>query len=381
MRGLDATDAELRAAWARLRDLERLTLDWSWEVDRDLWFTHVGPRVLEVLGFHPIELLDRPSRNILGDSTPMVTGHAAAQARPFRDHEVTATTRLGDQRRLLLAAVPIFDEADGRFRGYRGLARDVTDARRREQELREAKAAAETANRAKSEFLATVSHELRTPLNAIIGFAEIMQAEHFGPLGSDRYRTYADDIVGSARHLSGLVTDLLNAAKLEAGKLELNEERVYPDDVANEAIRLIQPRADAAGVMLGLSPYPSDAELRADRQKLLQILLNLLSNAVKFTHADGRVTLSAGRARDGSYVFTVADTGVGMNTEEQATALEPFGQVDGPLAHTNHGTGLGLPLAKAFTELHEGTLAVESAPGAGTRITVTLPAERVGPLA
>jgi signal transduction histidine kinase len=241
---------------------------------------------------------------------------------------------------------------------------------------RERVVAAEQANRAKSTFLATISHELRTPLNAIIGFSEILKNQMFGPLGSARYRGYAEDVHGSAIHLLGLVNDLLDLAKAEAGKHELHEDTLDMAEIADTCRRFIAERAHDGGVRLEIEDRLGGCLFRGDERKMRQILLNLLSNAVKFTPTEGLITIEAGLREDGGLQVAVRDTGIGMSAGDIAKALEPFGQVSDVLTRKTGGTGLGLPLTVKLVELHGGMLAIESAPGAGTTVALIFPPER-----
>ena len=362
---------------ARMDDLSRLLSEWLWEVDRDLRLTHVGSRILDVLQYHPSEFVGRPVAELFGSDIPLLPVSDGGRVRPFRDQEVTVAARDGAQRVLALAGVPVFAERSGRFMGYRGVARDVTFSKAQTRALHEAKAEAERANRAKSDFLATMSHEFRTPLNAVIGFADVIHGEYFGPLGHAKYREYAADIVASARHLAQMIDDVLDMSKIEAGRLDLHDERVSPEELMDRAVRMVKPRAAEAGHVLGVA-YPSErVEVRVDGHKWVQILINLLANAVKFTEAGGRIDLAAALTQDQALAFTVTDTGIGMRVEDQAIALEPFGQVHAASPAARHGSGLGLSIVKALVELHGGTLCIDSAPGAGTTITVTVPANRV----
>jgi PAS domain S-box-containing protein len=261
--------------------------------------------------------------------------------------------------------------------GFVALYSDVTERHRAENALRDAKEAAEIANRTKSEFLANMSHELRTPLNAIIGFSEIIEKEIFGPIGSPRYKEYANDIFESGTHLLNLINDILDVSKAEAGKIELQESQILLADLVDSSLRLIMPRAREAGVALAEPHVDHLPPLRADERRLKQVLINLLSNAVKFTPAGGRVSLDATVEPERGLAIRVRDTGIGMAPEEILKAMEPFGQVDSRLARKYEGTGLGLPLSKALVELHGGTLEIESQPGAGTTVTVRLPPERL----
>jgi PAS domain S-box-containing protein len=375
----EALRAELARTRARLDDISRLVSDWIWEIDRNLRVATVTPRVMEALGYHPMELVGRPFSEVLGPDLPVSAPDAQGQvrARPFRDHEVKIADRWGHARSFRLSGLPVFCPATGRFEGYRGTAQDVTELRARETALLEAKNAAEEANRTKSEFLAQMSHELRTPLNAILGFSEIMQREALGPIGTPQYRDYVNDIATSAAHLSQMINDVLDVAKLEAGKFQIYEDVVRPSELVARALRIVRPRADDGGVTLRDGEPAEAVTLIADSQKLLQILLNLLSNAIKFTPAGGRVALRASIDGDGAYRLSVSDTGIGMSAEDQQIALAPFGQVDSSLARRYEGTGLGLPLSKALVELHGGRLEIDSAPDAGTTVHVVLPAERV----
>lgn len=255
--------------------------------------------------------------------------------------------------------------------------RDVTDRRKAERELRAAMEQAELANRSKTEFLANVSHELRTPLNAVIGFSEIMMNEMFGPLGEPTYRDYANDIHESGRHLLAIINDLLDLSKVEAGRIELNESVIDIAEVSTSALRLVHERARAAGLTMGID-LPNDLPpVLVDRRAIKQILINLLSNAIKFTESGGSVTLKGRLTPQGELQIAVGDSGIGIAEEDIPTALTPFGQVEGSMLRSTQGTGLGLPLSVALAEAHGGGIEIFSDIGEGTRVIVTLPAQRV----
>ena len=234
---------------------------------------------------------------------------------------------------------------------------------------------ASAANQAKSAFLAAMSHELRTPLNAVIGFSDMMQSETFGPLGSDRNKEYVKDIHASGVHLLKLINDILDLARIDAGEGRLHEEIVDPEEIVTDCLRMVTPQANAAGIHLVRDVEKDLPMLRADERRLKQVLINLLGNAVKFTGPKGKVCLRMRQNQHG-FAISVSDTGIGMAQKDIPIALEPFGQVDSTLARKYEGAGLGLPIAKQLAELHGGTLAIESALGVGTTVTVFLPASR-----
>ncbi len=248
--------------------------------------------------------------------------------------------------------------------------------RKANTELVLARRRAEEANRAKSVFLAHMSHELRTPLNAILGFSEIIRDKLFGD-DTDRYAEYAADIHRSGSHLLNIVSDILDITRIEAGRLELREENVKLQDVLQECLLAVAPQAAAGKIALVRKLPPPGVTITGDKTKLAQIFINLLSNAIKFTPANGSVGVAVARSKDGGVSVMVRDTGIGMAGHEIRDALETFRQVDNCLARRFQGTGLGLPLAVRLTELHGGTLTVESTPGKGTVVEVHMPEERV----
>jgi len=229
----------------------------------------------------------------------------------------------------------------------------------------------EAASRHKSEFLASMSHELRTPLNAVIGFSEVLQSAMFGPLNA-KQAEYVDDILDSGRHLLSLINDILDLAKIEAGRDELSPSRFDLRAAIANALTLTRERAGRQGLRLECRIEDAIDAIEADERKVKQVLLNLLTNAVKFTPSGGTVTVSALRSHEGVTV-AVADTGIGIAPEHQETIFTEFWQVAGHHTRTQEGTGLGLALARRFVELHGGRLWVESAVGRGSVFRFTLP--------
>jgi PAS domain S-box-containing protein len=247
------------------------------------------------------------------------------------------------------------------------------------EQLRRAKEEAESANRAKSSFLASMSHELRTPLNAIIGFSEVMVSQLLGPIGNAHYHEYVADIHASGVHLLSLINDLLDLSKIESGKVDLREETVNLPALLQRCVVFVSEPVRARSLALDVEIAVGLAEVRCDERKLKQVIVNLLSNAVKFTPAGGRIVLSAVCDGGNDLRIDVVDDGIGISAEHIERVLEPFAQVDNVNGGESGGTGLGLPIARQLIELHGGTLSLSSEPDVGTTVTIRLPARIVVP--
>ncbi|CAN0561317.1 unnamed protein product, partial [Laminaria digitata] len=290
-----------------------------------------------------------------------------ANARPFKNFVRHYIDKDGLQQWWSISGKPVFDP-DGNFKGYRGTGSNITESVQASEALLISKEEAELANRAKSEFIANMSHELRTPLNAVIGFSGLLQQEPFGALGHVKYREYSKDIRESGEHLLSLINDILDLAKVESGKADLYEEEI---DFANliQSIDVILQHHIAEREIDYEALLPSDLPLiKVDERKIKQILMNVMSNAIKFTRPGGKVTVEASVSSDNQFVFQVRDTGIGMSEEDIPAAFAKFRQIDSALNREFEGTGLGLPLARGLTELHGGTIGVESKLGHGTAV-------------
>lgn len=261
---------------------------------------------------------------------------------------------------------------------YCAVIRDITQWKRTEDELKNAKRAAETANAHKSDFLAKVSHEIRTPLNAIIGFSEMMSNERFGPIGNQRYIEYANDISRSGRHVLDIVNDLLDISKIEAGEMDLDFTAVRLNATVMEAISLLQPQANTQRVIVRTALSERVPDVVADTRSVKQILINVIANAIKFTPSGGQIVVSTSYEPNGCVVLRIRDTGIGMSREELEQAMKPFKQApSGAARQRGEGTGLGLPLTKAMTEANRATFSVSSTPNEGTLVEISFPSQRV----
>jgi len=306
-----------------------------------------------------------------------------------RDWEREITCKDGSVRTIALSCIardfPIAD-----YPGGWGIGVDVTGRVARERELAEARDdleharaeavmarnLAEAGSRAKSDFLALMSHELRTPLTAVIGFADVMRGELFGPLGSPKYHEYCRDIEASGRHLLELVGDILDLAKVESGRYVLTEGTVDLDALVRASIQLLGERPARKGIIVN-TRIERSLKIHGDERALKQVLINLLTNAVKYTPSGGQVELTAGIVSGSALELIVSDTGIGIPAAELALVQEPFAQASNSGAAGEDGSGLGLSIVRTLVELHGGTLTIESDIGAGTRVSVRVPAERV----
>lgn len=292
-----------------------------------------------------------------------------ADTAPSEVREVAARSRSGGQP-LQIRVLPLPEKGRNRMCA---VIRDVTTTRRIEAEALNARRAADAANDQKSDFLAKVSHEIRTPIGGILGLADLMLAEQFGPLGSERYRGYLGNIREAGTHVLELVDDLLDLARIEAGRLDLTVTEIPLNELVSRCVALLQPQAARDRIVLRTSFSDDLGMLMADERSVRQAALNVIANAIAFTEAGGQVIVSTTMADRGEIALRVRDTGIGMTPDEVETALQPFRRV--ALAAPRKGTGLGLPLTKALVEANHGRFRIASRKNEGTLVEMLFPVD------
>jgi two-component system cell cycle sensor histidine kinase PleC len=374
----EATDA-LRTRKRQLSEAQRITRtgDWLWNVSRETvdWSDEIyrifgvsretyEPDIATVFSF-----VHSDDQRMVIESLTRTVGEKSGGILEYR------IRRPDGEERHIRAEWQCGLNDEGEVCDVFGVCQDISEQKHAEEVLRNAKNAAEAASRAKSEFLANMSHELRTPLNAILGFSEILKDQILGPL-SERYRDYAGDIHRSGQHLLDLISDLLNMARIEARQAEFNEEPVPLSEVINEALRLTRLSPGEARHQIELNLPDPMPTLLADRRGLKQVLINLLGNAAKFTPDGGSIGINVGM-RDDYLEIAIADTGIGVPQDRIPDLGKPFTRIENVMSQRYQGSGMGLFISKALIERHGGSMRIESAPGAGTTVTMLLPASRV----
>jgi len=370
-------NAERKLAEARFRGLVESSSDWIWEVDQNGKYTYVSPKIKELLGYQPEEVLGKTPFDLMPESEAermMAVFRAFVETdMPLENLENINRHKSGDLIILETSAVPIL-ERDGRLVGYRGIDRDITKRKQTEEALRKAKLEAENANRAKSQFLANMSHELRTPLNAIIGFTQVLQGQLQEVLKGKQIE-YFNYIREGGTHLLEMVNDILDLAKIEAEKISLDIQTFDFRAMLKRTPSLVSHLSGEKNIAIEIDIAQEIGWLSGDETRLKQVLFNLLSNAIKFTAPKRRIGIDAKQTAEHVEV-SVWDEGEGIPETHLEKIFEPFEQVRKSETTKTGGTGLGLAISRRLVELHGGTLSVTSEPGKGSRFTIRLPREQ-----
>ncbi len=367
---LYALTAELRATDTRLQKLHRAVEQSPVSVvitDPNTVIEYVNPAFSKTTGYRPEEAIGQTPRILKSGQVPASTYQEmwrTLRAGRNWSGELVNLDKFGNAFVEEAVISPVTGD-DGAVVNFVAIKLDVTKLRNLQQ-------AAEEASHAKSRFIANMSHELRTPLNAIVGFSDIMCNQVFGPLGNPKYSEYARDINAAGAHLLGLINDILDISRIEAGRMELFPETVDLVEVIESALRLVSGRAKQGGVAISFQQC-GPVWATVDKLRIKQAALNVIGNAVKFSHAGDCVTVRLRRETEEIWI-EVLDTGIGMTPQELATALQPFRQVSDDLGRRFEGVGLGLPLTKTLVEMHGGRFEIISEKGIGTLVRLALPA-------
>ncbi len=361
-----------------LNDFEQGTSDWLFECDANGSLTYVSTRLGEIVG--------KPTQDIMCLTLLDAAGVDATQLgwtelyetmqerKPIVAHQLEVN-KADQTTHWQISARPLFS-GDGVFRGYRGVGRDISEEWKTDRKLIEAKEAAEAASAAKSQFLAVMSHELRTPLNSIVGFSEILSSRGEEALATEVRLDYAKTILNSSKHLQTLITDILDATRIENGTISFIEQDIDAAELVETAVKMCRDQAEKADVTL-VAKLIDGIEVRADITRTKQIILNLLTNAIKFSLAGGVVNIELVRLRDSRLAVVIRDGGIGIRSEDIGRIFEPFVQAEDGMSRRFSGIGLGLSIARKIARLHGGDVTLESQFGVGTTARFELPASRV----
>jgi PAS domain S-box-containing protein len=345
-------------------------------LDRRGVITTANARAAALFGGTAAELTGRAFGELLAPESARVARdylERAADGSNGNDNAIEVAARLSESRLMPLALTLTRIGVDR----FAALLQDTTARRQGEDELRNAKRQAAQAAAAKNEFLAKVSHEIRTPLNTITGFAEVIIAERFGPIGNERYGEYIKDIHAAGTHLVALLNDLLDLSRIESGKAELNFANISLNALTQQCVGIMQPHANKARIIIRTALTPALPNVVADERSMRQIVLNLLSNSIRLTGPGGQVIVSTVFSDAREAVLRVRDTGAGMSEQDIQAAMQPFQQTATSGNFGSGGTGFGLPLTRAIAEANRANFSITSAPNAGTLVEIAFPPNRV----
>lgn len=361
-----------------LNDFENGSSDWIWETDINGKLVYFSPRlaaifnkkIADIIGQQFSSLFKAEADNQMPQPLEALMGNWEIVSDQNYKTEIDGLTEHWQ-----ISAHPLVTE-QGEFFGYRGVGRDITKQVKHDQEIGKAKEEAEKANASKSQFLAVISHELRTPINAIVGFSEILNADQSKTLPIASQHEYLTTILESARHLQGLINDILDATRIERGSLQLADQEIDAAELVETAVRICRSHATKSSITL-IAHVVDDVLIIGDLTRMKQVVLNLITNAIKFSPADGIVNIDMMRGAQSSLLISIRDAGIGIKPDDVERVFEPFAQGDEGLTRQYGGMGLGLAIARKIARLHGGEVTLNGAQGIGTEATITMPKARV----
>lgn len=374
-------ESALRDAERRYRAIVENSISGIYQISPEGSFIGANPAMAELLGYNSPEDLVAEIGDVFQQLYARPEERRALVDKLMLEGRVTGVEteifRRDGTRLWVIENLRVARDEKGRLTHYEGNMWDITERRRAEEAMQQARLQAEISSRSRMEFLANMGHELRTPLNAVIGFSEIIKDEVMGPVGVEAYKEYAKDIYNSGNALMKVIGEILEVSRIETGNRELNISSFSLQKSVQSCLAIMGSRIEKAGVDVQVDLPEDLPHLVAEELGFKQILLNLLSNAVKFTPKGGQITLAAHMEPSGEMVIDVTDTGIGMTAEEVEKAMQPFGQVQTALSRDNAGTGLGLTIVESLVRLHGGHFRLISQKDVGTTARVVLPAARV----
>ena len=361
-----------------LNDFERDTSDWLWETDFFGKLVYFSPRLATVFGIKAeamygqefVDFLESDSKKNENDSL------SSMMANQINIIDQNFESQINEKiHHWQISAHPLKNDR-GRFSGYRGVGRDVTIQFNHDAQIQKAKDEAESANAIKSQFLAVISHELRTPINAIVGFSEVLNSDQGESLPLSNRREYLATVQESARHLQGLINDILDATRIERGSMQLDDQHIDAAELVETAVKICRTQATRGHISL-VAHVIDDVLINGDLTRLKQVILNLLSNAIKFSPEGGIVNIDMQRGSTHQLIISIRDAGVGIKPEDVDRVFETFAQAEQGADRRFGGMGLGLAIARKIARLHGGDVTLDGASGIGTEANLIMPSERV----
>ena len=357
-----------------LNDFENGTSDWLWETDPDNNLVYFSPRLANIFGKSQSELHGISFSSLFETDGATLFENKLALKSDIVEHHLQSIIQ-GEIHHWQISARVLADEND-RFKGYRGVGRDISTQIEHHRQIENARVEAEKANVAKSQFLAVISHELRTPINAIVGFSEILNSSTADNISPSNQNEYLTTILESARHLQGLINDVLDATRIERGALQLEDQENDAAELVETAIKICRDHAHKSNISI-IAHVVDDVFLNGDLTRLKQVILNLLTNAIKFSPAGSVVNVNMQRGANNQLFISIRDAGIGISPEDAELVFEPFVQADQGANRKYGGMGLGLAIARKIARLHGGDVILRSGAGFGTEALLTLPAARI----